>query len=132
MEDSAYDQAMSEVQVAPPLALNLVVIQSRNILAAKQFYECLGLSLKLERHGRGPEHYAAEVGASVFEIYPSRGEDAAGNVRIGFLVPSLESALGSLSQQSAQVLKEPHDSPWGRRAVVKDPDGNRVELTERS
>lgn len=112
------------------VALNLVVIQAHDLEATKEFYRCLGLTLQREQHGRGPEHYAAEVGSAVFEVYPCRDNATASCVRIGFRISSLEPTLVALRRQSVKILTEPHDSPWGRRAVVEDPDGNRVELTE--
>jgi predicted enzyme related to lactoylglutathione lyase len=113
------------------VALNLVVIQARDLETTRQFYDCLGLALRREQHGRSPEHYAAQLGSTVFEVYPCNVGTPLGCIRIGFQVSSLEPTLSALRQQSAKILTEPHDSPWGRRAVVQDPDGNRVELTER-
>ncbi len=110
--------------------LNLVVVYSRDVKAAKDFYRCLGMTFKQEKHGSGPEHYAAELGAVVFEIYPCRGTSPTGNTRLGFRLSSVDRVLDLLRQQKVNVLSEPRDSPWGRRAVVEDPDGNRVELTQ--
>ena len=121
--------ALSQSQQA--VALGLVVIQARDLEAARQFYQCLGLDLQREQHGKGPEHIAVELGAAVFEIYPAENDTTTDTIRIGFVVPSLEQAVGALRNHSAKILMEPHDSPRGRRAVVQDPDGNRVELTER-
>jgi lactoylglutathione lyase len=118
-------------EVLPPIALNLVVVQASDLEAAKQFYECLGLTLQPEKHGGGPEHFAAQVGATVFEVYPRRDGLAGGHVRIGFEVDALQPALDALRRRSAKILTEPRESPWGLRAVVEDPDGNRVELIER-
>jgi lactoylglutathione lyase len=126
-EDSALEDANNQ---DPSILLNLFVIRAVDLEAARAFYSSLGLVLKSERHGTGPEHYAAEVGSAVFEIFPARESTVRGAVRIGFEVPSLDAVVDLLRRQSATIVTEPHDSPWGRRAVVEDPDGNRVELTE--
>lgn len=34
------------------------------------FFAGLGLSFKAEKHGKGPEHWACQVGDFVLEIYP--------------------------------------------------------------
>jgi lactoylglutathione lyase len=115
----------------PTAALKLVVLYVRDVEVTKSFYECLGLSFRAEKHGHGPQHYAAIMGSTVFEVYPCQADSNGGPIRIGFEVISLEKTLHALRRQSAKVCKESHDSPWGRRAVVEDPDGNRVELTER-
>jgi catechol 2,3-dioxygenase-like lactoylglutathione lyase family enzyme len=111
--------------------LNLVVIFSNDIQRSVEFYTSLGLTFTRERHGNGPEHFASEIGALVFEIYPRAADgENSGPARIGFRVASVDEALASLNLQGVRVLSAPHDSPWGRRAVVSDPDGRRVEISE--
>jgi predicted enzyme related to lactoylglutathione lyase len=114
---------------SPPPTLSLVVLQSGNIEAAKEFYGLLGLSFVEEQHGKGPRHYAATLGALVLEIYPCQGSNQLSPVRIGFRIPSLDRTLEVLRGRGARIIREAKHSPWGRRAVVEDPDGNRVELT---
>ena len=112
-------------------ALNLVVLRSADLERAAVFYECLGLQFTRHRHGSGPEHLSAELGGSVFELYPLSPNGASTlGTRIGFRVPSLESVITALSDYPAAIISPPQDSPWGRRAVVADPDGHRVELVQ--
>jgi predicted enzyme related to lactoylglutathione lyase len=113
------------------LALNMVVIYSEDVERALQFYRAFGLSFTKEKHGRGPEHYAAEVGPTVFEIYPSGPEAPSPSaVRLGFRVASVETSLAALAARGMAQAAVPRDTPWGRRAVVTDPDGRRVEISE--
>ena|SRR5579883_2906415 len=112
--------------------LNLVVIRARDLERAAQFYGALGLAFEKHRHGKGAEHYASVSESLVFEIYPQQAEaQSTSATRIGFLVRSVDAAVAHLAGQGASVISAPQDSPWGRRAVVTDPDGHRVELTER-
>jgi predicted enzyme related to lactoylglutathione lyase len=113
-----------------PIALNLVVIYSRDIEAAKEFYERLGLSFRPEKHGKGPSHFAAELGSAVLELFPCRDPSHVPGTRIGLVVPSVDQAVNQLRGGTTEVVTEPHESAWGRRAVVKDVDGNFVELTQ--
>lgn len=112
--------------------LNLVVVYAHDLEAARNFYASLGLSLRAEQHGNGPRHYAAMMGAAVFEIYPERHGEQKGELRIGFQVASVDGIIQRLRQRQVPILSEPKESAWGRRAVVEDPDGNRVELTQKS
>jgi len=113
------------------IALNLVVLRSSDIARAAAFYSCLGLQFKLHRHGSGPEHFAAELPGGVFELYPLSAEGASTlGTRIGFRVPSVDAALAALSANPAAIVTPAKDSEWGRRAVVADPDGHRVELLQ--
>jgi predicted enzyme related to lactoylglutathione lyase len=108
--------------------LSLVVIQSADVKAAKEFYRMLGLSFVEEQHGSGPRHLAATLGPLVLEIYPCRGDKPAAPLRMGFQVRSLDETLELLRGSGSRIIREAHDSPWGRRAIVEDPDGNRIEL----
>jgi lactoylglutathione lyase len=113
---------------SPPPTLSLVVLQSGDVEAAKDFYSLLGLSFVEEQHGKGPRHYSATLGALVLEIYPCQGSNPPAPLRIGFRVPCLDRILQTLRSRGARIVSEAKDSPWGRRGVVEDPDGNRVEL----
>ncbi len=111
--------------------LNLVVIRSWDMERSAQFYAVLGLQLERHRHGSGPEHFASEVEGRVFEIYPRQDEtDSTAGARVGFQVVAVDAIVQRLAEEGARVLSAPKSSPWGRRAVVEDPDGHRVELTE--
>lgn len=111
--------------------LNLVVIPATDIDQSAQFYGLLGLEFVKHRHGSGPEHYASEDEGIVFEIYPRRSKsESSSNLRVGFQVASVDAVLVSLTEEGVTVVSPAKDLPWGRRAVVADPDGYRVELTE--
>ena len=113
------------------IALNLVVLRSPDLARAAAFYTRLGLQFSQHRHGSGPEHYAAEFPGGVFELYPLSSDGASTlGTRIGFRVPSVDAALAALSEYPAAVVTPARDSEWGRRAVVADPDGHRIELIQ--
>jgi lactoylglutathione lyase len=108
------------------------VLRFADIGRAAAFYTKLGLQFTLHRHGTGPEHFSAQLpGGAVFELYPLTpdGPSTAGT-RIGFKVPSVDAAIAALSDYANAVVSRPKNSEWGRRAVVLDPDGHKVELLE--
>src|SRR5687768_4036055 len=114
------------------ILLNLVVIRSADIERLSQFYKLLGLNFTLLYHGSGPKHYTCELGMVVFEIYPhTDNTQNTAQTRIGFQVSSLDTLFAKLKESGVMVISQPKDSPWGRRAVIDDPDGNRVELVEK-
>jgi predicted enzyme related to lactoylglutathione lyase len=114
-----------------PVSLNLVVLRSPDLPRAAEFYTRLGLQFTRHQHGNGPEHLAAELGCGVFELYPSSPESPSTlGTRIGFSVPSLDTAVAAINEYGGTVISPPKDSQWGRRAVVADPDGHRVELLQ--
>lgn len=119
-------------QVSGTVTLCLVVLRSPDLARAAAFFTKLGLRFAMHRHGSGPEHAAAELpGGGVFEIYPLGTETVSTlGTRIGFRVPSVDAALAALSDYPGCMLTPARDSEWGRRAVIQDPDGHRVELIE--
>jgi lactoylglutathione lyase len=114
-----------------PVALNLVVLRAPDLQRAVDFYSLLGLSFTKHAHGKGPEHYAAELGGLVFEIYPQTSEENyTKHVRIGFRVSDLAATAQRLESGGGILISPPKPSPWGLRAVIDDPFGHRIELNE--
>jgi len=112
------------------ISLNLVVIQSSNLENSVSFYQSFGLIFNKEQHGKGPEHYACELNNLVFEIYPRSDEMVYGSLRIGFNVENLEQIVENVRSKKGTIISEPTMSRWGKRAVVQDPDGHKIELLE--
>jgi lactoylglutathione lyase len=111
--------------------LNLLVIRTADIDRARAFYGGLGLSLGTQQHGNGPPHLVAMLGGTVFEIYPAKdAADVDRTTRLGFTVTDLAGRVDRCRQAGATIVQEPRDTPWGRRAVVRDPDGRAVELQQ--
>lgn len=111
--------------------LNLVVLRVSDLERAEVFYSTLGLVFTRHRHGSGPEHLSAASSGWVFELYPvaSDGKSTTAT-RIGFRVPSIDAVLAALVAIPAAVIQPAADSEWGRRAVITDPDGHRIELLQ--
>lgn len=116
---------MSDIQ------LNLVVIRASNLEQAAAFYRLLGIDFVKYRHGNGLEHFACDLGTVVFEIYPRTSEaDNTTATRLGFRVASVNETVTELEKRGVPIISPLKNSPWGWRAVVTDPDGHKVELTE--
>jgi predicted enzyme related to lactoylglutathione lyase len=115
------------------VCLNLVVIRAADLDRSAGFYGRLGLTFECHRHGQGPEHLASQIGEVVFEIYPAKEvTDRRESVRIGVAVEDVDALVRTMTESGGTIVSLPSDSPWGRRAVVADPDGHRVEITARS
>jgi len=110
--------------------LNLVVLRVADIDRAVAFYRLLGLAFTKHAHGTGPQHYASEVSGFVFELYAATPEQpVSSSTRIGFTVSNVDEAVAALTAVAgARLIAAAKNSEWGRRAVVADPDGHRVEL----
>ena len=109
------------------MKLNLIVLRTTRIEEMRTFYSALGARFEKERHGNGPEHYAATLDDDlVLELYPSvDGAMPDSGLRLGVRVDNIEETLRSIGQSVA-----PRQTQWGLRAVVRDPDGRTVELLQ--
>jgi lactoylglutathione lyase len=121
--------------IMSPSILNLIVLRTADLDTALSFYGAFGLEFLQEQHGAGPIHYSCTQGALVIELYPGKPGIApdrkyAGATMIGFQVSDLNSVIERLTQQERTIITPPQDSAWGRRALVQDPDGRSVELTQ--
>jgi len=110
------------------MKLNLLVIRSANPKILTEWYSQFGLTFEHHRHGNGPMHYGANVDGLTLEIYPLKRSQTEPDLtlRLGFEVENLDDVVAELSE----VISGPAQSEWGYRALVADPEGRRVELTE--
>lgn len=109
--------------------ISLLVIRSKDIHGSAAFYEQLGFSFTREKHGSGPEHYAAKIGMMVFEIYPLGDKPPTIGARLGFLIEDLDEVVAGLDELA--VVRQPQEGDFGYSAVVRDPDEHMIELTKR-
>jgi lactoylglutathione lyase len=103
--------------------LTLLVLRCRNLELSRSFYETLGLTFAPERHGSGPEHYSTRLGQTVLELYPAA--EPATLTRIGLRIDDLQRVLVALATSVVQV----NTDTFPPSALLRDPDGNKVELT---
>ncbi|MEO0824402.1 MAG: VOC family protein [Cyanobacteria bacterium J06635_15] len=111
----------------------LIVIRADDVDSLADFYTILGCKFVKHCHGQGSEHYAYETDDGfVFEIYPRLKEPQSTiGVRLGFQVASVDEVIHRMQADGrGEVIAKPADLPWGRRAVIDDPEGHRVELLQ--
>jgi catechol 2,3-dioxygenase-like lactoylglutathione lyase family enzyme len=109
-------------------AISLVVLRCNDVAATQRFYESFGVVFQTEKHGAGPQHCSCRVGDTVLELYPASPGAATTVARLGLSVASVSEALRTLDLVSGRVHR-PFDASTGT-AVVIDPDGTKVELSE--
>jgi lactoylglutathione lyase len=113
----------------PGPLLTLLVLKSHRVDALVPFYTALGVTFAEERHGDGPLHFTCRIGDTTLELYPLPADagPADATTRLGVIVPNLRATLERLSALGVNVgtLRE---TPWGLRALVRDPDGRTIEL----
>jgi lactoylglutathione lyase len=111
----------------PPPELTLVVLRCADLERSREFYKALGLSFESEQHRSGPRHDSTRLGSTVLELYPA-GARPATSLRLGIAVPEVSAAVAAVRGFGDVVLEHDDQDPHVR-ALVKDPDGNKIELT---
>jgi len=69
----------------------------------------------------------------VIEIYPLRddGNPLYASTRLGFAVEDMAEVVQKLQGIGTKVVTPPRETVSGLQAVVRDPDGRAVELSQR-
>jgi lactoylglutathione lyase len=113
------------------MELKLLVIRTSEPEKLVQFYGLLGLKFDHHKHGNAPFHYSTTLGQTVLEIYPLTknqvGPDR--NLRIGFEMDNWNQTIYELkTDHKVEFLTEPTQTDFGFIAIIKDPDGRKIEL----
>lgn len=118
--------------------IDACVLWAEDLERTAAFYRAVGVPLEDELHEEGPRHLACELGPVHFAIYAStdgRGEapnrSVSGGMQVGLQLEDLDTVHSALRAIGADVLIAPEDVPWGRRMVVRDPDGRPLELNQK-
>lgn len=112
------------------MEIRLLVIRTADIDRLSNFYSLLGLKFEYHKHEKSPYHYSAAIGSAVLEIYPlSKGQaEADKELRLGFSVESFENTIQILKDNQTVFLSEAMQTDYGFMAIIKDPDGRKIEL----
>ena len=114
------------------MSLNLLVIKTKNIQRLATFYSLFQIDFEYHKHSDNVFHFSAIIGEIVFEIYPLReNETADKTLRLGFFVKNLSDKIKILKSQNHKIISYPKETEYGIKATIEDPDGRKIELTEK-
>jgi catechol 2,3-dioxygenase-like lactoylglutathione lyase family enzyme len=114
---STGDRSGAELAHLPPTLSNLVTRDRQEF----------GTTAHLSPHVSGTsDPNRPGVRRSLYPI--GSGQASTTGARIGFSVDSVDELVPLVRAAGAEIVSAPHDSAWGRRAVVRDLDGHTVEL----
>lgn len=71
---------------------------------------------------------------TVLALHPARKEQqessAQGKVLVGFMVSDLAAEVEQLQKKNVKFFKRLKDEPFGKHAIIEDPDGHLISLAE--
>ncbi len=97
-----------------------------------RFYGVLGFKFSQKAVDKGSQTWLGQVGDMSLEVYSikeSLSKKIPG-VQMSFEVDSLEEVVKEFRAVHAQIMMEPMSTKTGLMAIVMDPDGRSIELSE--
>ncbi|WP_216329109.1 VOC family protein [Deinococcus aestuarii] len=115
-----------------PLRMDGLSLPVADVAVSVAFYTRLGFSVELtDPSGKG--FALLRIDGGTIGLQRHKGEDAP-RVRDGIHVElstgDLDGLYAWMQQAGIPVEKPPHDRPWERVMVLRDPDGFRVEVSQ--
>ena len=112
-------------------SVGLLVLRSDDMDRLAAFYTALGLNFVKHSHPPCGEHYSTTDESCVFEICQRKnGQRATTDVFFGLNVSSVGDSVESAVANGGTVMRSSEGSQWGSTAIIRDPDGHRVMLSE--
>lgn len=114
--------------------LNAVIINTAKLQDLLSFYQALGLEFTASQVRLGSEIYKTHLGMVEFVLYGIKSKifEATPPFQLSFQVDDLQKTINKVTALGCCVLLEPFTNPKDGtpRAIVLDPDGHSVELTQ--
>lgn len=117
--------------------VDAIILYAEDLSDTVAFYRALGLSLEPQEDMAGEKHYACEMGMSHFAVFSAKNGQVAGypyraarGTVIGLQVDKLDKLIATAVAAGATVVESAAEVPWGRRAVICDPEGRYLELNQ--
>jgi catechol 2,3-dioxygenase-like lactoylglutathione lyase family enzyme len=110
-------------------AFSVALLVCSDLARSRDFYrELLGLELIDDR---SPAWVEFEIGPGVALRLHPKSEFLAvrpGSLQLGFTVENVDAFVAGCAAQGIPVFEDPYDDPFGRMAVIGDPDGYPIQV----
>lgn len=97
--------------------------------SVKFYKEILGLPIKTESED-WTEFFSE---GTVLALHPAKKKYkliAGPNMLIGFMVNDLDDSVKQLRKKKVKFFKKPKEEPFGKHAIIIDPDGHLISIAE--
>jgi lactoylglutathione lyase len=76
------------------------------------------------------EFFNRETVLALHPAHKTRQPSSQGNVLVGFMVGDLEAQVQVLEKKNVKFFKRLKEEPFGKHAIIEDPDGHLISLAE--
>ncbi len=94
------------------------------------FYKDI-LGLPIKSHSEDWTEFFAN--GTVLALHPAENKSKLRtgiSILVGFMVSDLESSVKRLKENKVKFFKEPKNEPFGKHAIIEDPDGHLISIAE--
>lgn len=115
------------------LKLTSITLNSTHLENMVEFYKILGLEFNMQNVDKGGKIYRANMGGLELSLIAANASDkkAVPILQLSFAVENLDDVARQLAAvPNAMGLMEPSEMADGKKAILLDPDGHSVELSE--
>lgn len=98
-----------------------------------EFYRLIGFQFQATKVDKGSEVYRAVHDGVEFSLYSISNAQKAQipSLQLGFQITDLEKTVAQLKKiPGAMCILDPTDMPDGKKAIILDPDGHSIELSQ--
>ncbi|MEO9294203.1 MAG: VOC family protein [Nitrososphaera sp.] len=107
-----------------------VILLVSNMQASIKFYkDTLGLPLKT----KSKDWTEFFQDGTVIALHPMRRKSIVGSstgMLVGFMVSDMDATVKELKAKKVKFFKKPKDEPFGKHAIIEDPDGHLISIAE--
>jgi catechol 2,3-dioxygenase-like lactoylglutathione lyase family enzyme len=107
-----------------------VILLVSNMQASIKFYkDTLGLPLK----AKSKDWTEFFQDGTVIALHPMRRKSIVGSstgMLVGFMVSDMDATVKELKAKKVKFFKKPKDEPFGKHAIIEDPDGHLISIAE--
>jgi hypothetical protein len=108
-----------------------LVFRTSNASGVARLLHGLGLAVAERKSDDGSTYLTAQCDGLRLKIIPAADMIDSYETTLHLAVDSLEAALRIARERQAPILQPMHESASGRRAIISDPDGRRIILSQR-
>jgi lactoylglutathione lyase len=110
--------------------IGAVILLVSDMEDSTRFYrDVLNLPIKTQSKD-WTEFFNRETVLALHPAHKARQSSSQGDVLVGFMVSDLEAQIQVLEKKNVKFFKRLKEEPFGKHAIIEDPDGHLISLAE--
>ena len=107
----------------------VILLVSNMEKSVKFYHHTLGLPIKT----KSKDWTELFNNDTVLALHPARKKSklkTGSGILVGFEVSDLDSTIKSLKDKKVKLFKKPREEPFGKHAILQDPDGHLISIAQ--